>query len=131
VTRLTEAAAKFRHIDVGRGGIHMTVRKIMAAALVIGLITFTPSYLAAQDAAALYKTKCQACHAADGSGNTPMGKKLAARDFSSPEVQKKTDAELTELVSKGKDKMPAYKGKLTDDQIKELVAYTRELGKKK
>lgn len=109
----------------------MTVRKIMAVALAVGLIAFMPSYLAAQDAAALYKTKCQSCHAADGSGNTPMGKKLAARDFRSPEVQKKTDAELTDIIAKGKDKMPAYKGKITDDQIKQLVAYTRELGKKK
>lgn len=109
----------------------MRTRRIMAIALVLGMIAFVPSYLAAQDAAALYKTKCQSCHAADGSGNTPMGKKLAARDFGSPEVQKKTDAELTDIVTKGKDKMPAYKGKLTDDQIKQLVAYARELGKKK
>jgi len=109
----------------------MTIRRLLAGALVIGLIAFMPSYLAAQDAAALYKTKCQACHGADGTGNTPMGKKLAARDFSSPEVQKKTDAELTDIITKGKEKMPAYKGKITDDQIKQLVAYTRELGKKK
>ena len=109
----------------------MRVRKVLAGALVIGLIAFMPSYLAAQDAAALYKTKCQACHGADGSGSTPMGKKLAARDFRSAEVQKKTDAELTDIITQGKDKMPAYKGKITDEQIKQLVAYTRELGKTK
>ena len=108
----------------------MTIRRLLAGALVIGLITFLPSYLAAQDAAALYKTKCQACHAADGTGSTPMGKKLAARDFHAAEVQKMTDAELTDIIAKGKEKMPAYKGKLTDDQIKQLVAYVRELGKK-
>ena len=86
----------------------------------------------AQAAADLYKTKCQACHGPDGTGNTTMGKKLAARDFHSPEVQKMTDAQVIEVITKGKEKMPAYgAGKLTADQIKGLAAYVRELGKKK
>ncbi len=85
----------------------------------------------ADDMAALYKSKCASCHAADGSGSTPMGKKLNARDVRSPEVQKQTDAQLTEITAKGKNKMPAYEKKLTAEQIKELVAYMRELGKKK
>jgi cytochrome c6 len=71
------------------------------------------------------------CHAADGSGNTPAGKATKARDFASPEVQSLTDAQLSEIITNGKDKMPAYKGKLTDDQIKGLVTYIRELAKKK
>ena len=85
----------------------------------------------ADDAAALYKTKCAGCHAADGSGSTPMGKNLTARDLRSPEVQKQADAQLAEITTKGKNKMPAYDKKLTAEQIKELVAYIRELGKKK
>jgi len=84
----------------------------------------------AGDAAALYKTKCAMCHAADGSGDTPMGKKTAAHDFRSPEIQKMTDAELIELTAKGKNKMPGYDKKLTADEIKGLVAYIRELAKK-
>jgi cytochrome c5 len=36
-----------------------------------------------------------------------------------------TDAQLTEIVAKGKNKMPAYDGKLTADQIKALVAHMR------
>jgi mono/diheme cytochrome c family protein len=109
----------------------MTFRKLLAGLVVFALIAFMPSWLAAQDAAALYKTKCQSCHAADGSGDTPMGKKLAAHDFRSPDVQKLSDADLIAVVTNGKNKMPAYKDKLTDDQIKQLVAYVRELGKKK
>jgi mono/diheme cytochrome c family protein len=46
-------------------------------------------------------------------------------------VQKETDAQLIDIVTNGKNKMPAYKGKLTDDQIKGLVGYVRELAKKK
>jgi cytochrome c6 len=86
----------------------------------------------AQAAADLYKTKCQACHGPDGTSNTPMGKKLGAHDFHSPEVQKMTEAQLIEVITKGKEKMPAYgAGKLTAEQIKELAGYVRELGKKK
>ena len=84
----------------------------------------------AQDAAGLYKTKCVMCHAADGKGQTPAGKNMGVRSFSSPEVQKETVAELTQITTKGKGKMPGYENKLTSAQIAELVAYCRELGKK-
>jgi len=88
--------------------------------------------LRAQDAAALYKSKCAACHGPDGTGNVPMGKTLGVTDLTSGDVQKQTDAQLTDSITNGKGKkMPAYKGKLTDDQIKGLVGYIRELGKKK
>ena len=95
------------------------------------LVTMAAPAAFADDSAALYKTKCAMCHAADGSGNTPAGKSTGAHDFGSPEIQKMTDAQLIELTTKGKNKMPAYENKLTADQIKGLVAYIRELAKKK
>ena len=79
----------------------------------------------------MYKTKCAMCHGADGKGETPMGKKLNIRDLGSPEVQKQTDAELTTIISKGKGKMPPFAGKLTAEQIGQVLAHIRELGKKK
>ena|SRR5579863_4705635 len=86
----------------------------------------------ADDAATLYKAKCAVCHAADGSGNSDMGKKLESPDLRSDAIQKETDAQLTDGITNGKGKkMPAYKTKLTEDQIKDLVAYIRELAKKK
>lgn len=85
----------------------------------------------AQDAAGLYKTKCVVCHAADGKGATPAGKATGVRSFASAEVQKESDDELTQITTKGKGKMPAYENKLTGPQIKDLVAYARELGKAK
>jgi mono/diheme cytochrome c family protein len=81
----------------------------------------------AEDTAALYKTKCAACHGPDGKGDTAAGKKLGARDFNSPEVAKMSDAELFDITKKGKEKMPAYDKKLTDDQIKDLIKYIRGL----
>jgi len=84
-----------------------------------------------QDTASLYKTKCATCHGADGKGGTPVGKKLGLRDFSSPEVQKMSDAELTTIIADGKGKMPGYKKSLKPEQIKDLTAFVRELAKKK
>jgi mono/diheme cytochrome c family protein len=81
----------------------------------------------AQDTADLYKTKCQACHGADGKGDTAAGKKLGIKDFHSPEIAKMSDQELFDITKKGKDKMPKYDGKLTDDQIKDLIKYIRSL----
>jgi len=93
------------------------------------LFLVTPS-AHAQSGAALFKAKCAPCHGADGKGDTSMGKVLKVRDLSSEDVQKQTDAELTKITEDGKNKMPAYKGKLTDDQIKDLVAFIRTLKKK-
>lgn len=85
----------------------------------------------ADDSAGLFKTKCAICHAPDGSGNCPMGTKLGAKDLRSDEVQKKSDAELTGFITDGLGKtMPAYKGKLADDQIKGLVGFIRSIAKK-
>lgn len=92
------------------------------------LILSTAKFAAAQDdPAALYKSKCAACHGADGKGETAMGKKLDIKDFHSPEVAKMSDAQLFDITKKGKEKMPAYNGKLTDDQIKSLIKYIRAL----
>ena len=77
----------------------------------------------------LFKAKCVMCHGPDGKGEVPMGKKLNVPSLASPDVQKQSDAQLTDAVAKGKNKMPAYDGKLTKDQIAQLIAYVRELGK--
>ncbi|MGA8365949.1 MAG: c-type cytochrome [Candidatus Acidiferrales bacterium] len=84
-----------------------------------------------EDTAGLFKAKCAVCHGTDGKGDTAVGKKLGVRDFASPEVQKETDEELIEVTTKGRNKMPAYGGILKDSQIKDLVAYIRELAKAK
>jgi mono/diheme cytochrome c family protein len=78
----------------------------------------------ADDAAATFKAKCAMCHGADGKGG-----KMGTRDFASAEVKAETDAQLTDIITKGKGKMPAYSGKLTDADIKGLVTYVRGLAK--
>lgn len=93
-------------------------------------LLFLPALRAQGDAEATYKAKCAGCHGPDGSGSTPAGKAMKARDFHSADVQKETDAEMTDIISNGKNKMPKYADKLKDAEIKDLVAYVRGLGKK-
>lgn len=83
----------------------------------------------AEDPAATYKSKCAMCHGADGKGDTPAGKKMGAHDFASNEVEKQSDADLDQIIDKGKNKMPAYESKLKPEEIKDLVSYVRKLGK--
>ena len=106
------------------------MKRILSLVVALGVILMVAAPAAsAADAAADYKAKCQMCHGPDGKG-TPTGTKMGAHDFHSAEVQKMADADVIATITNGKNKMPAYKGKLTDDQIKALAAYVKELGKK-
>jgi cytochrome c6 len=78
----------------------------------------------------MYKAKCAMCHGPDGAGATPAGKATKARDFCSDDVKKETDEEWTAIIVKGKNKMPGYDKKLTEAEIKDVVAYLRGLCKK-
>lgn len=77
-----------------------------------------------------YKAKCQMCHGADGLGQTPAGKAMKALPLNDPQIVSKSDADLIAVTTNGKDKMPAYKGKLTDADIKATITYIRTLQKK-
>jgi mono/diheme cytochrome c family protein len=97
---------------------------------VVALLLSAGPVRAQADTASLFKSKCGDCHGPDGSGNTAVGKSLGLRDLRSADVQKQTDEELTGMTANGKGGMPAYKDKLTGDQIKQLVAHIRDLAKK-
>jgi mono/diheme cytochrome c family protein len=101
--------------------------------LALGLLrAVVPCSAAAEESAGanVYKAKCLTCHAKDGSGNTPVGKSLQSADLRSPEVQKKSDAELTESISEGKGNMPAFKTLITEDEIHSVLSYVRTLAPK-
>jgi len=107
--------------------------KRISSAIAIILLggAICPSLLFAQaDSAALFKSKCSLCHGDDGSGATPTGRALKAKDLRSDEVQKNSDTELTEVITKGRNKMPAFGQKLKPEQIQQLVGYIRHIAKK-
>ena len=84
----------------------------------------------AADVAETWAKNCASCHAKAGSGNTVMGKKSGAENYQDAKVQAKfTDAQAIEIIKNGKDKMKGFKEKLTDDEIKALVAHIRAFKK--
>ena len=101
-----------------------TILVVAAALILCGLPVYAD---ATPDGAAIYKAKCAMCHGADGK---KVNKAMNVRDLTSAEVQKLTDQELHDVIANGKAKMPAYKGKLSDADIKALVVTIRDLAKK-
>ena len=100
---------------------------LIALAIVLGAAPLFAD--ATPDGAAIYKSKCAMCHGADGKGQTSMGKAQKLRDLASADVQKQTDQELGDIILNGKAKMPPYKGKLSNEEIKALVGFIRTLKK--
>jgi cytochrome c6 len=103
-----------------------TVLRAFLAVLALALAFSTYTFA---DGGADFKAKCAACHGATGAGDTTMGKNLKLKDLGSAEVQKQSDEELTTVIGKGKGKMPAYDGKLSKDQISDVVKFIRTLKK--
>jgi cytochrome c553 len=90
---------------------------------------------AAGDAKENYDKGCAKCHGADGKGQTKMGQKLGAKDYTDAKVQDAlTDEAAFKATKEGfKDKdgkvlMKPSEG-LSDDEIKALVAYMRTFRK--
>jgi cytochrome c6 len=108
----------------------VNIHFVALAAIVASTFAVAPA-AHAQNAAATYKAKCAACHGADGKASTGAGKALGAHDFASEEATKMSDADLTKAITDGKNKMPSYSKSLKEPEIKDLVAYIRELSKKK
>ena len=104
--------------------MRLGMKGLMTTAILTALLA--SNLFAADSAQDTYKAKCQMCHGPNGEA-TAIGKKLGAKSFSDPDVVKLSDAELADITTNGKNKMPAYKGKLPEDQINALVKYARGL----
>ena len=95
------------------------------------LLAASATIASAQDSGAdVYRTNCILCHGETGEADTPAGKTFKAASFNSADALKKSDAELTVIIKNGKDKMPPWSDVLTDDQVKDVIAYIRTLKKK-
>jgi len=103
--------------------------------LTITLLVAAPFSLLAADAKTNWANNCAQCHGAGGKGDTKMGKMLSAMDLTDPKKQSSfTDAQATTAIrdgikQNGKTTMKAFGGKLSDAEIKALVAYVRSLKK--
>jgi cytochrome c551 len=102
------------------------ILRISAILLCVGAV----ASVWAEPASSVFKTKCAPCHGAAGDANTPAGKALKVPSFTSEEVLNETDANLLTIARNGKGKMPAWHDKLSDDQLKDLIAFIRTMQKK-
>jgi mono/diheme cytochrome c family protein len=108
------------------------MKKLLSGIVVLAVLCLAAAGMRAQDVASgekVYKAKCASCHGPDGKGETAAGKATKARDLCSAEVKNEADAAWTEIIGKGKNKMPAYDKKITDAEVKDVIAYMRSLCK--
>lgn len=111
----------------------MRTHPLLLATALAALAIVAP--LCAADAPANWTKHCASCHAPDGSGNTRMGRQSGAKDYRDPKVQAemKDDAALKALQDgmqvKGKEAMKPFKDKLSEDEMKALIAHMRTFKK--
>ena len=103
--------------------------------LTIALLVILPLSLRAADASANWNSNCMQCHGKTGKADTKMGIKVGAKDLTDPKVQASfTDEKAAKSIKEGmkeggKTVMKAFGDKLSDAEIKALVAYVRTLKK--
>jgi copper transport protein len=107
----------------------------LASALIVGL---PAQFALAADGdpakgKAVYEQSCAICHGAQGKGDGPAGLMMTPRpaDFTSAKIKGKPDGELLKSIQDGRPPttMPAFKGQLSAQQIADVLAYTRSLGR--
>ena len=102
------------------------MNKFSKTALLVAAAMFCAN-IAFADAAANWSQHCASCHGKDGSGATTMGKKLGVKDYT--KEQGFSDADATKAIKSGSGKMKGFGDKLSDADVKALVAYVRGLKK--
>ena len=118
----------FKHLIMS-----VAVLGISGAVLIIGGAksrNVSASSASAVEASSVFNSKCASCHGKDGRARSLHGKHEHARDLTSAEWQDSvSDERIYNSISNGKGKMPAFKKKLSDSQIDELVNYVRRFRK--
>jgi mono/diheme cytochrome c family protein len=112
----------------------MKITPMKSMLLVAGLLACAGA-LRAAEVKENWEKHCQKCHGADGKGQTKMGRQSGVKDYTDPKVQAELkDEDAVKIIKEGvvekdKKKMDPYKDKLSDDEIKALIAYIRAFKK--
>lgn len=81
----------------------------------------------------VYADKCARCHGITGKGDGPKAETLEKKPADYTDKKKMselTDAQLKKVALDGKSPMPAYKGKISDKDLEDVVAHIRTLAGK-
>jgi cytochrome c553 len=112
------------------------MKKVIIAAVMAALVAGFYNVNAADAKTNYKKVGCAGCHGDDGKGQTKLGVKFGAKDYTDPKVQDAVkDEQMFKSIKEGLKKdgkviMAAIGDKLTDAEIKEIVAYIRAFKKK-
>ena len=100
------------------------IRSLLVLAVVVS-VAGTMGF--AQSGEAVYRSNCQMCHGSNGVPNPGISKMMGIKPVTDPEIRKLTSEEMFIAVKNGKGKMHPFGGKLTDAEIRAVVAYYRSL----
>lgn len=79
------------------------------------------------DVKSVFNQRCARCHGLDGRAKTLMGEISEASDFTDRKWQESvSDQRMANSINQGRGEMPAFKNKLSQKQVKALVAYIRK-----
>ena len=131
------------HLRAGRRAILLLVLAVVGAATVLYFWNLlrphgagTPAVPGVPQGRALYDAHCAVCHGPAGKGDGPGARvvRQPMRDFSDPAAMRAVDDRfLFEIIKKGSSQfgrsnaMPAWGMKLSDEEIRAVVAYIRSL----
>jgi len=105
------------------------MRNIFCGIILIGLLS--PSLGAAKEPPSVFVKKCKTCHGTNGVATKVGFKRGAPADLfkavHSQGIEEIKDTILNgAFTPEGKKKMPAYKNKLTVQEIDEIIKYIKE-----
>ena len=102
------------------------MKKFAIVLVVLVMALMVARSFAADDAGKVFAAKCAVCHGANGEG------KGSVPALNNANVQKMTDAQVADIIAKGKDGKASHafeKKGLDEATIKALVGYIRTLKK--
>lgn len=115
------------HPEVNMNKFRGAILALVSAAILVSI----PALGAKEPPAMTYvKAKCALCHGKDGRADTPAGKQSGAPNFKLADIQSRSDEEMAAVITHGKGRMPAFRDRLDDEQVRLMVRYVRELGEK-
>jgi mono/diheme cytochrome c family protein len=103
--------------------------RAVAAVLWGSLVLLSNLAVCAGETNEVFMKSCASCHGKDGTAQTSVAKKLGVKDLSQSKL---TDAQIEQQIREGKPasqsaaKMPAFKDRLSAEEIKSLVAIVKE-----
>jgi len=102
----------------------MQIRPLTLVLSIVWLICIADPVVAADvfQGRDIYMTHCESCHGVDGESMVP-----GTPSFADGDTLFRTDSELFTQILAGNNLMPAYRGFLSDAEIRDVIAYIRSL----